>query len=67
MGETNSYPASAVTWHLDADDQHGLPTAVFQSMVCAAGMMVVRRIDLDASDGQLQPDSIKGERILWSE
>jgi ATPase family protein associated with various cellular activities (AAA) len=67
VGETNSYPASAVTWHLDADDQHGLPTAVFQSMVCAAGMKVVRRIDLDASDGQLQPDSIKGERILWSE
>ena len=67
MGETNSYPASSVTWHLEADDQHGLPTAVFQSMVCAAGMKVVRRIDLDASDGQLQPDSIKGERILWSE
>src|SRR5258708_10079518 len=36
-------------------------------MVCASGMKVVRRIDLDASDGQLQPDSIKGERILWSE
>ena len=67
MGETNSYPASTVAWHLDADDQHGLPTAVFQSMVCAGGMKVVRRIDLDASDGQLQPDSIKGERILWSE
>jgi hypothetical protein len=67
VGETNSYPASSVTWHLEADDQHGLPTAVFQSMVCAAGMKVVRRIGLDASDGQLQPDSIKGERILWSE
>lgn len=67
MGETNSYPASTVAWHLDADDQHGLPTAVFQSMVCASGMKVVRRIDLDASDGKLQPDSIKGERILWSE
>ena len=67
MGETNSYPASTVAWHLDADDQRGLPTAVFQSMVCASGMKVVRRIDLDASDGKLQPDSIKGERILWSE
>ncbi|MGB0060506.1 DUF5925 domain-containing protein [Candidatus Binatus sp.] len=67
MGETNSYPAGTVAWHLEADDQHGLPTAVFQSMVCASGMKVVRRIDFDASDGQLQPDSIKGERILWSE
>ena len=67
MEETKSYPAGAVAWHLEADDQHGLPTAVFQSMVCASGMKVVRRIDLDASDGQLQPDSIKGERILWSE
>jgi len=65
--ETKSYPAGAVAWHLEADDQHGLPTAVFQSMVCASGMKVVRRIDFDASDGQLQPDSIKGERILWSE
>src|SRR5713101_2230011 len=36
-------------------------------MVCASGMKVVRRIDLDASDGKLQSDSIKGERILWSE
>ena len=67
MEETKSYPAGTVAWHLEADDQHGLPTAVFQSMVCASGMKVVRRIDLDASDGQLQPDSIKGERILWSE
>jgi hypothetical protein len=67
VGEANSYPAGNVIWHLDADDQHGLPTAVFQSMVCASGMKVVRRIDLDASDGQLQPDSLKGERILWSE
>jgi hypothetical protein len=67
MGETNSYPAGTVAWHLEADDQHGLPTAVFQSMVCAGGMKVVRRIDFDASDGKLQPDSIKGERILWSE
>lgn len=67
MNETHSYPASSVAWHLDADDQHGLPTAVFQSMVCASGMKVVRRIDFDASDGKLQPDSIKGERILWSE
>jgi len=67
VGEANSYPAGNVIWHLDADDQHGLPTAVFQSIVCASGMKVVRRIDLDASDGQLQPDSIKGERILWSE
>lgn len=67
MEETKSYPAGAVAWHLEADDQHGLPTAVFQSMVCASGMKVVRRIDFDASDGQLQPDSIKGERILWSE
>jgi ATPase family associated with various cellular activities (AAA) len=64
---TNSYPAGSVVWNLDADDQHGLPTAVFQSMVCASGMKVVRRIDFDASDGKLQPDSIKGERILWSE
>ena len=67
MEETKSYPAGTVAWHLEADDQHGLPTAVFQSMVCASGMKVVRRIDLDASDGKLQPDSIKGERVLWSE
>ncbi len=67
MEDTKSYPAGTVAWHLEADDQHGLPTAVFQSMVCASGMKVVRRIDFDSSDGQLQPDSIKGERILWSE
>jgi hypothetical protein len=67
MGETTSYPGSTVIWHLDADDQHGLPTAVFQSIVCASGMKVVRKIDLDPSDGQLQPESIEGERILWSE
>ncbi len=67
MEETKSYPAGTVAWHLEADDQHGLPTAVFQSMVCASGMKVVRRIDLDSSDGKLQPDSLKGERILWSE
>ena len=30
-------------------------------------MKVVRRIDFDASDGKLEPDSIKGERVLWSE
>jgi hypothetical protein len=67
MAETNSYPASNVAWHLDADDQHGLPAAVFQSIVCANGMTVVRKLDLDASDAHLHPDSIKGDRILWSE
>src|ERR1700723_151559 len=67
MEETKSYPAGTVAWDLEADDQHGLSTALFQSMVCASGMKVVRRIDFDASDGKLQPDSIKGERVLWSE
>src|SRR5579863_378701 len=67
MAETNSYPASNVAWHLDADAQHELPTAVFQSIVCASGMKVVRKLDLDASDAHLHPDSIKGDRILWSE
>lgn len=67
MGETISYPANSVVWLLDAVDQISLPTSMFQSMVCSSGMKVVRTLFLGATDHKLQPESIKGERVLWSE
>jgi hypothetical protein len=59
-------PADAVQWHISADNRnHAL--AVFQSLVAGCRFSVMIHRKLAGFRETLRPDSIGGERILWSE
>jgi hypothetical protein len=60
------YPAADIRWTIDAQN-HDFPSSVFKSIVLATGLRVLIEHDLPDAREPLRADSIRGERILWSE
>jgi len=59
-------PPTAIRWTIDAQN-HDFPSSVFKAIVLATGLRVLIEHDLPDAREQLRADSIRGERILWSE
>jgi hypothetical protein len=66
MDHKIGYPAAAVHWHVDAD-HHSYPSAAFNAIVSAHGFRVLLHRSLTGVREELRPESLGGERILWSE
>lgn len=60
------YPATAIRWTIDAQN-HDFPASIFKSIILASGLRVVIEHDFPDPRQRLRADSIRGERILWSE
>lgn len=66
IDERSEHPADTVQWHISADNRnHAL--AVFQSLVAGCRFGVLIHCKLTGFRERLRPDSISGERVLWSE